>query len=98
MFAALQGCLDLYDNFESKSALGLDKLSFILTRPEDLKLLDHSFDPVQRLRRTLQDPAPSALVFGPLGAQSRKHLRTFWQAALQHVWHRKRGYLTSYFD
>ena len=52
LFAALQGCLDLYDNFESKSALGLDKLSFILTRPEDLKLLDHCFDPVQRLRRT----------------------------------------------
>ena len=52
LFAALQGCLDLYDNFESKSVLALDKLSFILTRPEDLKPLDLSFDLVQRLRRT----------------------------------------------
>ena len=98
MFAALQGCLDLYDNFESKSALGLDKLSFILTRPEDLKLLDHSFDLVQRLRRTLKDPAPSTLVSGPPGAQLRKHLRTFWQALLQHVWQRKGGFLISLFD
>ena len=37
-------------------------------------------------------------MFGPPEAQLCKHLRTFWQAALQHVWHRKRGFLISYFD